>query len=81
MNLIWNWEKYEPSGTQTHTSHKIGECINPLDDWVHLFPVTALDTQELIVNWHHCPHMADIFVEETPLCDIMGSLRHYYYYY
>ena len=25
---IFNWEKLEPGGTQTHVSHKLGECPN-----------------------------------------------------
>ena len=37
----FNWEKLEPGGTQTHISHKPGEDLNHLLDWVHSFPVSS----------------------------------------
>ena len=44
---VFNWENLEPGGTQTQVSHMPGEHLYHLDHWVHSFPVTTLDTQEL----------------------------------
>ena len=64
----------EPGGTQTHISHIPRWEPYPLDHLVHSFPVTALDTGEP----NSILYTMDIFVEGTPLCDVMGSPRCYY---
>ena len=60
--------KLDPGRTQTHISHKLCEHLNHPDLWVHSFPFTALDTQELTVASSHSRHTG---CGKCPLYDVL----------